>query len=235
MHSNKKQSKKHFGFTLLEMSMVMVIFGLMMGGLMVPIAGQMKVKKIKDTQRQLELIKESLYGFMLGNTRLPCPANSAGNEDRTGNRCRNYRGNIPWADLGLDNQDAWLTDFIYMVDPDFTDTNVVTPPKEFNLCGEGNIQIFSSYGKANTTAAKNGGDGNVAKKIPVIIFSSGENGDNRKNNLDEKENYADNNRRFVSHDLETGYDDLITWIPTTILKNRAAKSGVMSSLTNPCP
>ncbi len=114
---------KPSGFTLVEMAIVLVIIGLLLGGMLMPLSAQIDQRKISDTQKMLDGIKEALIGFAVANGRLPCPASgtSAGRESfctsATGacgtaivppaaipahGRCTNpYNGFLPAATLGL--------------------------------------------------------------------------------------------------------------------------------------
>ncbi len=70
------------GMTLVEMAIVLVIVGLLLGGLLMPLAAQMEQKRVNETQQTLGQIQEALLGFAIANGRLPCPASatSAGRE-----------------------------------------------------------------------------------------------------------------------------------------------------------
>ena len=62
------------GFTLIEMAIVLMIVGLLLGGLLVPLSAQMDQRNISDTQKAMSEIKEALIGYAMANGRLPCPA-----------------------------------------------------------------------------------------------------------------------------------------------------------------
>ena len=93
----------------------------------VPLSTQLDMQKTVDTNRQLEQIKEAIYGFAMANGRLPCPAtaNSAGSESfcttdlpgacgleivtyniTNNGRCFNSSGFVPAATLALAPVDA---------------------------------------------------------------------------------------------------------------------------------
>jgi prepilin-type N-terminal cleavage/methylation domain-containing protein len=65
------------GFTLVEMAVVLVILGLILGGLVVPLSAQMEIRNYSRTKTQLDEIKEALIGYAIINGRLPCPATAA--------------------------------------------------------------------------------------------------------------------------------------------------------------
>lgn len=98
--------KQHEGFSLVEISFVLLILALLLGGLIQPLSVQLENIRINDTQQQLRNITDALYGFAASNGRLPCPAfrGSDGNEARTAatGQCSNpYNGFAPGRLLGL--------------------------------------------------------------------------------------------------------------------------------------
>lgn len=119
-----------YGFSLIEVAIVLVIISVLVAIVAVPLATQLEQQRITETNKQLEIIKEALIGFTLANGRLPCPAgsNSAGQESFCTNasaacgapisvlpahgRCSSTNGFIPAAALGLSPVDSQG----YMVD-----------------------------------------------------------------------------------------------------------------------
>lgn len=131
--------KRLHGFSLVEMAIVLLILGLLIGGLLQPLSSQMEASRIKDTQTQLNNITDVLYGFAATNGRLPCPAfaGSAGGESLIGvvGRCSNpYDGFVPGRLLGigpLDTNgyvlDAWGKPIHYAVADLMSTTNFTYP------------------------------------------------------------------------------------------------------------
>ena len=52
--------KSPHGFSLIEMAFVLVIVTLLLGGLLVPFSTQVEQKRIAETQKAMEEIKEAL-------------------------------------------------------------------------------------------------------------------------------------------------------------------------------
>jgi len=62
------------GFTIMELTVVLVIVSLLLGGLLVPLSTQRDIDSTKATDKSLADIREALIGFAVINGRLPCPA-----------------------------------------------------------------------------------------------------------------------------------------------------------------
>jgi prepilin-type N-terminal cleavage/methylation domain-containing protein len=117
------------GFTLVELAVVVLVVGLLIGSLLVPLSTQVDQRNMAETQRRLEDAREALIGFAIANQRFPCPASSASNgvesfctdgdnthplascgptiTPQNHGRCSNpYDGFVPGVQLGLNNLDA---------------------------------------------------------------------------------------------------------------------------------
>lgn len=139
------------GFTLIEMAVVLMIIGLLLGGLIPTLSAQIDAQRSNNTQKQLNEIMEAVTGFAVINGRLPCPASSTSNGQesfctnatgpcgtplttyQTHGRCTNqYDGLVPAAALGLmpvDNQgfilDSWNNRIHYAVTSYWDATNSI--------------------------------------------------------------------------------------------------------------
>jgi prepilin-type N-terminal cleavage/methylation domain-containing protein len=280
---NKRPLNRHrffqVGFTLIELAIVLVILGLVLGGLVVPLAAQVQSRKVNETAAMISEIKESLYGFAIANGRLPCPATIATNgmENRRnddagigpidaqteGCRAGNYSGLLPWATLGVSEIDAWGNRFRYRVTNEFTRANgdataigscvsagpvlAGTDPNActLELMDVGNLTIET---RDSITKTKR----NLSTFVPAIVISFGRNGHGATNNqgvvlptppatnLDENQNTNAVSVSFLSRsstDEQAGcsdtaagqpfceFDDLVSWIPTSVLLNRLLAAG----------
>ena len=249
------------GFTLTELAVVMVIVALLVGGLLVPLSAQVEIRNINDNRKAMAEIREALLGFAVVHGRLPCPAlpttatgtndvdgDAAGTEKSSGGACLLLAGVLPWATLGVDENDAWGRRYSYRVTsafarsvPPFVACPVgspqITAKAAFSLCDAGDIKVLSS---------KNGGT-QIASDVPVIVISHGRNGNGAhtllgtplpaSSDLDESENevaqssagvWTDNpaERTFVKRSAPTtGYDDEVVWIPPGVLFSRMIGAG----------
>ncbi len=227
------------GFSLVEMAVVLVIAGLMIGGLLTPLAVQMEQRKISDTQKSMDEAREALMGFALRNGYLPCPAVSPVNglEDRSGATCRDGKrqGVLPWATLGLPKLDSWGRAFHYSVAPAYSNSQTM-----FTLQSPRDITIGTRDARGNLVAAT------AINDIPAVIVSHGKNGaggfgdsgirmaDTSSTNVDERTNAGSTGIAFVTRtpsDSPTApggeYDDLVTWLSPNILFNRMVAAGTL--------
>lgn len=221
--------RRQAGFSLIEIAIVLVIVGLMIGGLVTPLTVQYEQRKVVETQKALDEAKEALTGFALLHGYLPCPAVSSMNglEDRRGARCNGEKraGILPWATLGLRKSDSWNNPFRYSVTPAFSDSEQL-----FALSTPRDISIVTRNGGALVQAT-------ALNDIPAMIMSHGKNGFGaiseqgqrqagaQGNNVDERSNAVSNNifiSRAASEAQQAGgsYDDIVTWLSPNILFNR---------------
>ena len=226
------------GFSLVEMAIVMVIIGLMIGGLLTPLSVQLEQRKVADTQKALDQAREALTGFALRNGYLPCPAVSAANglEDRSGAACRDGKraGFLPWATLGLDKLDSWGHLYRYSVAPAYANSQAL-----FGLATPRDITIGTRDPRGNLVAAS------AINDIPAVVMSHGKNGYGAFNelgirvaaatvgNADERANAGEAGIAFVARvpgDASTPggeYDDLVTWLSPNVLFNRMVAAGTL--------
>lgn len=61
------------GFILMELTVVLVIVALLLGGLLIPLSAQRDGEAIRGTEKYLADIRDALLGFAVANGRLPCP------------------------------------------------------------------------------------------------------------------------------------------------------------------
>jgi len=237
----------HAGFTLVEISIVLAIVALLLGGLLPTISGQIERQHVNETRKQLDEIREALIGYALRNGRLPCPADgtiasgqsTAGEEVTTGSgsslTCNSSSGVLPWVTLGVSETDAWGRRFTYRVDTNFADaisantygsgcSPSTTPTQSsFALCSSGNMTILS---------AASGGT-NVATGIPAVVVSHGTdaygayttNGNQVSGASGDEGENANGDSNFVTHDFTPSFDDLVVWISPSVLMNRMVAAG----------
>jgi prepilin-type N-terminal cleavage/methylation domain-containing protein len=225
-------NKKLYGFSLVEMAVVLVIIGLLMSGLMGPLSSQLEYQKIEITQQRLEDIKEVLLGFAAAQGFLPCPAtDNQGLEtcDVDGNGSPDaYEGFLPWAALGLDEarKDSWGNYFRYRVDFNFGGAKRDTVTID-NL-------VVTNKGATKTLTV------GTPSQVIAIIFSCGRDGKpNNENDADGTFNtdsacsnegvsnaiYVQDSYINAPETPSEHFDDVLTWLPKSIFVSRLALAG----------
>lgn len=144
-------STRSRGFTLVELSMVLVIIGLTMAGLLEIGLSMMKRAEIKETTSKVALIKDRIVGYALSNQRLPEYASGAGTDQITS--------------LEPNNRDFWGKKLNYIYDPQLVRadlSSVVCAKKTTNL------QVRQCTDIACTTPT-------TQTNVAFVLFSSGRN------------------------------------------------------------
>lgn len=232
------------GFTLVEIAVVMVIAGLLLGGLLVPLSAFVQQRGYAETRQALDDIRQALLGYAMAHGQLPCPAKSHldGAEDRdmaTG-KCRVVSGNVsvgflPWAELGVPRLDAWGHLYRYSVSATYADALV---------------KITLSPLTARAITIKSRDDAGTEFKLttddnrsPAAVISMGANGalaygssgtqtsNASATNVDEQVNALGGTTFFSrSHAANTGavggeFDDVVVWIAPGIYASKMVEAG----------
>lgn len=206
------------GFTLTEMAVVLVIVALLIGGMVLPMSAQQDIRNTSETQKTIADVTEALYGYAASHTAsdgkpyLPCPdTDNDGIENRTTSPgpCTNQDGTLPWSTLGLGRQDAWGNTPRYAVAATFSNSAT-----GFTLLAAGDRRVC---GEAACTSV-------LASTVPAVIISRGKNGGATPTDTDELEN-TDGDADFVQRTPTSSFDDIVTWLPPSILINRMISAG----------
>jgi type II secretory pathway pseudopilin PulG len=181
------------GFALIELAIVFLIVGLLLGTVLPLLSIQHDNAQIADTQKRIIDARDALYGFALANGRLPCPASAssmtgieviANNNQTNTTNCTYAAGVLPWVTIGGPDVDAWGRRFTYRVTGEFAR---VVPQQHFNgTCNNGGdppepitIPKYASFalcsqGDLTIQDTKNGNT--IAWRVPAVIISHGKNG-----------------------------------------------------------
>lgn len=184
------------GFTLLEVAIVLAIVGLLLAGGVNLLSGSADTSKYKQTQNELQEVKEALITYFIQNGGvLPCPDihndvtnASYGQSDynsgdaTAGGICTNYQGWLPHVTLGMGGGgDAWGERYKYVVSRAFT-APPVTPP---NLCGGGfsrsttnawRISVYDLLNDATVAPAPPASGSMLGDWAAFALISTGKNG-----------------------------------------------------------
>lgn len=251
--NNNIISRKQTGFTLIELAIVLVIIGVLIGSFLGTLGARIDTTRRAEAQEDLENIKNALlgYAFSSGGPYLPCPCTDdcdvdtvnpqPGLENREGNgscTAGTAVGYLPWGTLGLKPADSWNTLYRYWVDPDFSDDGT----------GAGSVIDLADTGSGRVRTRNPDGTSTplVASNVVAVVLTSGKNtygglsvdGNARPaipaGNVDEIDN-ADANSEFVSRPpSEVGastpggeFDDIVFWISDYEIKARMVEAGIL--------
>ena len=240
--------KSSAGFSLVEMAVVLMILGFVLGALLMPVQVQRQQQAQLQTENLLEISKKSLIGYAQSQGRLPCPAtrngtavfpdNQGAANPSAGGLCAQQTGFLPAATLGIqptDTQgfalDGWGNPLRYAVTqfsaggaatPDFTTTGDMGAVGIATL--QPNIRVCASSAAVSCTD-----DVNLANNVVAVIYSLGPSGSLASGGADEDEN-LDMDTIFISHEPrnngENGeFDHIITWISPFVLYNAMIEAG----------
>lgn len=236
------------GFTLIELAVVLFIMGLLLSGILTPLATSLEQERRATLDQQYDDIEETLIGYAIINGRLPCPdcpvgavaaactaggnAINDGIEDISGTACAvgattTIEGNLPWVTLGVTGTDPWGNTLAYQVETAFADgvdeaaCSPATANVSFSICTTASITIQDTGSTCGTTIA------NVASNVPAVVYSQGS---ETATSCNELEN-TDGDSTFVDRDYDlsaaTYYDDMIIWLSPFVLKSRMVKAEVL--------
>jgi prepilin-type N-terminal cleavage/methylation domain-containing protein len=245
------------GFTLIEIALAVFILGLLVGSILVPLHTQVEQRQTRETQRQLEEIREALVGFALAKGYLPCPDRTSGGagtaNDTANDGVEDYNtgtgacgvivatappnlfsmGNVPWVTLGMGRQDAWGNRLRYVVLSGFAQRSPATSVTLSTNDNMGNLRVCETAACALT----------LSTTAVAVILSHGSNSYGAVNSAnvtnaaspsaDEVEN-TDADRNFVSRPRFTGglatseFDDIVIWLSRYTLFNRMTAAGSLS-------
>lgn len=238
-----KSQRQSYGFTLVELAIVLVIVGLLLAMFLTPLTAQREIRARAETQELLEQARDALIGYAVVNRHLPCPDTKAipdGIESRSGSICVNASGNpedegvLPWNTLGIDRVDAWNHYFRYRADATFTNS---APASLFTIAdaegasgieikGEGGTLLVSTNSHPVAVILSHGLNGfgaiNTIQATPANLMDSPTGTDEINNTNGDME--------FVSQvptpkGSANEFDDMLIWISPKVLINRMIIAG----------
>lgn len=171
------KNKSSSGFSLLEVSIMLIILGVIATGAFSFIAIEIRKQSIVTTNKKLDVIEDALLTYLAVNGRLPCPASpwqissnttfaeeSRVDSDTTAcestastsimNNGEHYLGAVPVRTLGISEEymfDAWGNRISYAVQRAFvndTSTNSLCIPDGKDAANNSNIQYLCFKGQS---------------------------------------------------------------------------------------
>jgi len=234
------------GFSLIEISLVLIILGLALGAGLQALGPQLEQRRYSQTQQQLQTASDALWGFFAINGRLPCPASMASNGQEvftnpaTGQCANPYDGIFPAAALGLSGLgpigapnegqmlDSWNRPIRYAVNQGvsgggqrpYTVQNGIKTLGAANLDSVTNLRICATQAGSSGTACAIGQD-----IVPpaYVLWSTGDNG-LATSGADEAAN-LNGDPVFVSRARGSTFDDLFFWLAQPQFVQRLIQAG----------
>lgn len=178
------------GFTLVELAVVLVIVGILLGSVIGTLSSRIEATRKSETVDELNEIKQAMMAYAFVKGQLPCP-DCADNKDGcatasagdVGDGTADYNattkacfeeegaGNVPWVTLGLGRSDAWGTRYRYAVQSEYSTLNPLTPFKLNSSSGVFVIEEPDYVADATGTESHS-----LAENVVAVVFSHGKNG-----------------------------------------------------------
>jgi prepilin-type N-terminal cleavage/methylation domain-containing protein len=221
-HHGKTNLTLFSGFTLLELSIVLLVLSLVAGGALAIMTQEIRRNKQNELQTKMDAIQEAMIKFRRQNNRLPCPADAtiALSEEKFGMEASNagtcdgdpaanfndtentVGGVVPVKSLGLPDDymfDPWGGRFSYVVDMRMTAPLAFTTyPVTSTTIGSITVLDVASNNRTTNAIAvliSHGNNGHGAYQLSGLRKSA------RSSNTDEQMNcYCDENATATTFD-----------------------------------
>ena len=193
------------GFTLIEIAIVMVIIGLLMGG-GISIMGILNERKARnESVDYLKQAKEAVLSFAAINGRFPRPdTNTDGQEDSCAVPCRGF---LPYQTLGISPTDYYKRELRYEINTNLaSDLNTSCSTLSSGLSARPTVIDSDGTAAAFSVAAVLVSSGQKDEDVNGNVFDDVTTGTFQGDNSDGTPNY------LRSPPLEGTFDDLVIYI-----------------------
>lgn len=202
------------GFTLIELSIVLVVLGFLTATSINMTQGYINYQKHKETKEKIERTVYAINEYVLKNKKLPCPADMKKNyeEGKATENCSTKEvdgiliGTIPTDTLNINNKDladGWNDKLIYFVSKNYTDKDAFMQNSEgVNLVDDKFAYVIVSSGPNRNSA------------YPYYSANIMKNNDTSNN--DYKNSYDGFNNNLVYDEVD---DIIYTYTKSNILQN----------------
>ena len=178
--------RRHEGFTLVELAIVIAIVGFLLGGFLAPLRTQIDATRVRETERMLDEIRDALVGYALIHGALPCPdVVSDGIDGSAPAVCAGaaVEGILPFQALGVPRADAWGRHFRYRIAQEFSNRSLTGQPPgagRLDLTDTGDITVLTrgdNPGTGGTAEIKHQSPATaLTRTAPALVLSVGPNG-----------------------------------------------------------
>ena len=227
MRSVGHLKNKNQGVTLVELSIVLVIIGILLQSAIAPLGPARELQRIRTVSKELEIIKQAMISHLMMYGALPCPLHSRSSE----NGCSQATGEISAVAMGLSGVmdessallDPWGRSYRYAIsqgEPTWTSEHsfLHTPIDDW----QATLILCKRAQSSGCDRAQLRAD-----NIVFVVYSLGadpqEIGDQREN-ID-----GDNVFSVRDESIQTDekYDDHVTWATQSELLYWLLRAGVM--------
>ncbi len=240
------QSKNSKGFTLIEISIVLVIVAILLGYTVALFPVQQELKQYRAVNDEMDRIIDAIYAYAQVNGRLPC-ADAAGDgkaDPDDGTECTTWYGFLPAKTLGIDGKydannsllDPWGNRYRYQVTNDdsgsggdFVISNEMKTvgmealSPDLQVCSQFPTDSPTDCGAAAVT---------IADGIPAVVLSLGKNGATTPAASNIQLENTDNSstdtvfiKSTKSDVVGAEFDDIVKWIAPNTLYSRMIDAG----------
>ena len=178
--------RRHGGFTLVELAIVIAILGLVLGTFLAPLRAQIDAARIREAERTLGEIRDALIGYAITRGALPCPdVVSDGIDGVAPAECSGagLAGIVPFQTLGVARADPWGRFFAYRVTQEFSRRSLTGQPPDagrLDLTDTGDITVLTrgdDPGTGGTPELKHQSIATaLTRTAPALVLSFGPNG-----------------------------------------------------------
>ena len=178
--------RRHDGFTLVELAIVIAIVGFLLGAFLAPLRTQVDAARVRETERTLGEIREALIGHAIMHGSLPCPDVAADGIDGAAPAAcsgSTLDGILPFQALGTPRADAWGRLFRYRVTGEFSHRALTGQPPgtgRLDLTDSGDIAVLTRGDDprtGGTTEIKHQSvETALTRSAPAVVLSTGPNG-----------------------------------------------------------
>jgi prepilin-type N-terminal cleavage/methylation domain-containing protein len=233
--------KKQNGFSLIEMAIVLVILGFLLGGLITPLTSQREISKRQAAERQLQEIRNALIGFAQVNNRFPCPVIAGdGGAPSVAGPCLPPAGppiadRVPYAALGLQGDvingnllDPWGAPIHYRLTDVPAASWVYATAIPTSAAPLPDLRVCNALTCLDVPPPSQ----IIATEVVAVVFSTGPDGLDSPASIspDQLQNLS-NGVDFVMRDNSGGYrtniefDDIVVWISQPALFYELSRAG----------
>ena len=199
------------GFSLIELSIVLIIVALMASRLLPSLSEQKALQAERETLQKLEAARDALLGYAILTATLPCPDFQTDPTNATYGQAADTcldsstEGWLPFRTLGLPEGDAWFGlipgsqagRIVYRVDPAFTRSSGQTISLTTNFLIS--LSVQDALGNKITSDAE---------RPVAILISPGPDGVLNGENT----SFETSSARYEAHPPSSGFDDRVIWL-----------------------